>query len=138
MKRLKQCHRIFQNAKSSYLGKHLDLLGRLAVSAIPYPLTNYFTVNRFIPIAMTHIPGDEEGFYLRNQDNGSSYRCSDFRMSIGTYKGVAGVMLCLSSYKNVIRIAVVANDTIMESRQVEMLADNMLLEWNELKSKARY
>lgn len=136
-KRLEKCHEIYQQARQKNLGLHLDLVGRVA-GAIPYPFVNYCTVNRYIPIGLTNIAGDEEGFTVGGTSGGKDINkltCSDFRMTVGTFKGVLGVVFCASSYKGTVRIGVVANETVMETRQVEMLAENLHLELRALQEQ---
>lgn len=82
----------------------------------------------FSCLGITNIAGEEEGFLVGKGE------CIDFRMSVGTLAGVAGVVFCAFSYKDGIRIAVVAKESILKKDCAEKLAKDISKELQYLTS----
>ncbi len=83
-------------------------------------------LNHFLPVFITNIAGDEEGFQVGN------LQCSDFRMSVGTLEGVGSVTFCAFSYKDGIYVGITAKECVMPQEKTKKLAEDIASELNLL------
>lgn len=70
-------------------------------------------------LGFTNIAGDEEGFGVGDAE------CVDFRMSVGTMRGVAGVVFCCSTYKDEMTIAVISKESILSKEVTIDIANHI-------------
>lgn len=123
--RLHKCNDIFLDAKGSQLGKYTAVTA-LQSGTLIYPLAKRLALNHFLPVFITNIAGDEEGFQVGN------LQCSDFRMSVGTLEGVGSVTFCAFSYKDGIYVGITAKESVMPEEKTKKLAEDIASELNLL------
>lgn len=54
--------------------------------------------------------------------------CIDFRMTVGTLQGKAGVVFCLTSYQDGMKIAVIAKESILSKETTHSVAKHIEFE----------
>lgn len=73
-------------------------------------------------LGITNNAGDEEGFSVGFTE------CIDFRMTVGTLQGSAGVVFCTNSYKDGMRIAVIAKESILSKETADNVVKHIKFE----------
>lgn len=116
--RLQTCNKIFSHAKTSQLGRYTNITA-LQSGTLIHPLAKRLAVNHFVPMFLTNIAGEQDGFRVGNVP------CTDFRMTVGTLEGVGSVIFCAFSYKDSMYVGVTAKESIMSCQQTEKLANDL-------------
>lgn len=66
--------------------------------------------------------GEEEGFSV------GTHKCIDYRLSAGPLGGNAGLNFCTVSYKDGMRIAVIANQSVISKEIAGKIAERIIYE----------
>ncbi|CAL8139702.1 unnamed protein product [Orchesella dallaii] len=121
-KRLQACQKNFADLKERRIEKYYEFV-HLQAGTLNNPLRKMTMRNIFFPVGVTNIAGESHEFSIGQN------KCSEFTFSLGTLTGCAGVIFTSSSYKDYLRVAVAADESIMDEIEAQKLAQSM---WNEL------
>ncbi|ODM97476.1 hypothetical protein Ocin01_09213 [Orchesella cincta] len=114
-KRLFKCQKLFSEMKASGIERYSNFLV-WQLGTLINVVRKLIARNICNPVGITNIAGEAKGFSV------GKHECSEFIFSAGTLTGCAGVAFCTSSYKNKLRIAVMAKESILDKIGVKKLA----------------
>lgn len=116
--RLKECDCNLKQLKQTQAFKYLNLLGFFFGNLIQ-PWRKFFGRNYYVPLAITNIAGELEGFSL------GKLACAEFCMSVGPYSGCGSVTFCVLSYKETFQVAVTGKDVVFSEERAKQIADEI-------------
>ncbi|CAL8085864.1 unnamed protein product [Orchesella dallaii] len=114
--RLQLCHNLFRDIKSSSMKEFLES-AVLQIGTLFDPLRKLIARNVYATIGITNIAGESKEFSIVQR------KCSEFTFSVGTLGGCSGVSFSCSSYQDNFRVAVIANESVLDEAKVQKLAN---------------
>lgn len=118
LERIKKCNEIQMGMKLNDVSRYVDVLARL-LGNLPWKLRRIVGVNYFVPVAVTNIAGEMEGFGVGGVD------VKEFTMGVGTFQGCCGVTFCCFSYRDGLRVAVAGKETLLSGERAQQLANQV-------------
>ncbi|CAL8085737.1 unnamed protein product [Orchesella dallaii] len=114
--RLQLCHNLFRDIKSSSMKEFLEA-GALQIGTLFNPLRKLVARNAYAIVGITNVAGESKGFSIGQR------KCLEFTFSVGTQRGCSGVSFSCSSYQDNFRVAVIANENVLDEGSVKKLAN---------------
>lgn len=123
--RLKSCNEEFSHAKATQIGKFTRVVA-FACGSMVYPFAKKLAVNHFLPVLLTNMAGDQDGFAVGEKE------CTQFNMSVGTMEGTACATFCTLSYKNTITVGITSKASVISKKEIDQMGSNVAAELDRL------